>query len=161
MLHHFNPAIAQAAYNIDIINEKFADITRLSNEKQSQAFGSYMTDIDASSADIAKLGLADWVTEMKATNSAFLEVVKSRNAEEDARPETNMKLARVDTDGAYFAIADRINAFITIDGDALYASLITKINGRIDQYTTAIAMRKGHVKIDATATSAAKATATD
>ena len=103
---------------------------------------------------IATLKLADWITEMKATNTAFLGVVKSRNAEDDARPNTNMKLARVDTDDTYNAIAGRINAFITIDGDAAYASLVTKINGRIDQYTTAIAMRRGHVKSDGTVTNA-------
>ena len=49
MLHHFNPAMAQAAYNIDIINEEFSDITRLSDEKQSQAFESYLAAIDAGS----------------------------------------------------------------------------------------------------------------
>ena len=156
MLHHFNPAMAQTAYNIDIINEKFNNITRLSDEKQSQAFESYMAAIDAAGTDIATLGLADWVTEMNATNAAFLEVVKSRNAEGDAKPDTSMKLARVETEDAYGAIVDRINAFITIDGDAAYASLVSKINGRIDQYSIAIAQRRGHAKKDDTANTETK-----
>ena len=151
LLNHFNPAMAQAAYKVNLINENFSDITRLSDDKQTQAFDSYMTAIDSASADIAMLGLMDWVTEMKATQLAFLEVVKSRNTEKDDKPSISMKQARLDTETAYDALVDRINAYITIEGDALYAPLVTKINGRIDQYTTAVAMRKGHTKNDDTA----------
>lgn len=156
MLHHFNPAVEQAAYNTHLINEKFSGITRLSDEKQTQAFESYMSAIEAAAADIATLGLTDWVQEMKNTNAAFLAVVKSRNAEDDVRPVINMKLARVETDDTYNLLVDRINAFITIDGDTLYAQLVTKINGRIDQYTTAVAMRKGHSKKEEAATETKK-----
>lgn len=143
MLHHFNPPMAQAAYNVNLINENFSNITRLSDDKQTQAFDSYIAAIDAASADISLLALMDWVTEMKATHAAFLEVVKSRNIEKDDKPNVNMKQARVDTEVAYGALVDRINAFITIEGDALFAPLVTKINGRIDQYINAIAQRKG------------------
>ena len=146
MLHHFNPAVAQAAYNVNLINENFSNITRLSDDKQTQAFDSYIAAIDAASADISLLGLTDWVTEMKATHAAFLEVVKSRNAEKDDKPDINMKQARVDTELAYNALVDRINAFITIEGDAVFAPLVTKINGRIDQYSNAVAQRKGWAK---------------
>jgi hypothetical protein len=148
LLDHFNPTIAQAAYNIDVINENFSDITRLSDNKQSQAFESYITALEAASADITTLELTDWITEMKTVNTAFLDLVKSKNAEDDTKPGTNMKAARVETDTAYNAIANRINAFITINGDAAYASLVTKINGRIDQYNTAIAQRRGHAQKD-------------
>jgi hypothetical protein len=143
MLHHFNPAVAQAAYNVNLINENFSNITRLSDDKQTQAFDRYIAAIDAASANIAMLALMDWVTEMKVTHAAFLEVVKSRNTEKDDKPNINMKQARVDTEVAYDALVDRINAFITIEGDALFAPLVTKINGRIDQYTAVIAQRKG------------------
>jgi hypothetical protein len=143
LLDHFNPAMAQAAYKVNLINENFSGITRLSNDKQTQAFDSYIAAIDDASADITALALMDWVTEMKATHAAFLEVVKNRNTENDDKPNISMKEARMETDVAYNALVDRINAFITIEGDALFAPLVTKINGRIDQYTTAIAQRKG------------------
>ena len=156
MMHHFNPAVAQAAYNINLINEKFSDITRLSNEKQTQAEESYITALKAAMADITTLGLADWLTEIEATESAFVELVKSRNNEDDLKPAINMKAARVETDDTYNAIVDRINAFITIEGDANYAAFVTKINNRIDHYSTAIAQRKGHVKKDDSADAEAK-----
>jgi hypothetical protein len=146
MLHHFNPAMAQAAYNIDVINEKFSELIYLPNEQQTTAEESYITALKAAMADITMLGLTDWLTEIETTENAFVALVKSRNNEDDVKPAFNMKTARIETDDAYNAIVDRINAFITIDGDAKYATLVTKINNRIDQYTTAIAQRKGHAK---------------
>jgi len=156
MLHHFNPAVVQAAYNIDLINEKFSDVTRLSNEKQTTAEESYITALKAAATDIATLGLTDWLTEIEATESAFVALVKNRNNEDDLKPAMNMKAARAETDDSYNAIVDRINAFITIDGDAKYATFVTKLNNRIDQYNTAIAQRRGHSKNDDSANTEAK-----
>jgi hypothetical protein len=148
MLHHFNPALEQAAANVDLINKNFSDITYLSNEKQTAASESYLAALQAAQADITTLGLADWVTEMKAKQANFELVVKSRNTEDDARPAFNMKAARIATDQSYKAIVDRINALITIDGDAKYAPFVTSLNNRIDQYNTSIAQRKGRNKPD-------------
>jgi hypothetical protein len=146
MLHHFNPALAQAAYKINLINEKFSDVTYLTNEKQTSAEESYIAALKGAMADITTLGLTDWLTEIEATETAFLELVKSRNNEDDVKPVINMKAARVETDDSYNAIVDRINAFITIEGDANYVAFVTKLNNRIDQYSTAVAQRKGHAK---------------
>lgn len=148
LLHHFNPAVAQAAYNINLINEKFSDVTYLTNEKQTPAEESYIVALKGAMADIATLNLTDWLTEIEATESAFVQLVKSRNNEDDLKPAINMKAARVETDAAYNAIVDRINAFITIESDAKYAGFVTKLNNRIDQYSTAIAQRKGRAKKD-------------
>jgi len=156
MLHHFNPAVAQAAYNIDVINDKFSGITYLTNEKQTPAEESYITALKASMADITTLGLTDWLTEIEATENAFVALVKNRNNEDDLKPAINMKAARVNTDDTYFAIVDRINAFITIDGDAKYATFVSKLNNRIDQYNTSIAQRNGRAKKDDTSATEAK-----
>jgi len=156
MLHHFNPDVAQAAYNINVINEKFSGITYLTNEKQTAAEESYIAALKAAMADITTLGLTDWLTEIETTESAFVELVKNRNNEDDLKPAVNMKAARVETDAAYNAIVDRINAFITIEGDAKYATFVTKLNNRIDQYSTAIAQRKGWAKKEVAATAEVK-----
>ena len=150
LLHHFNPAVAQAAYNINLINEKFSDVTYLTNEKQTSAEESYIAALKGAMADITTLNLTDWLTEIETTESAFVELVKSRNNEDDLKPAINMKAARVETDAAYNAIVDRINAFITIEGNAKNAGFVTKLNNRINQYSTAIAQRKGRAKKEST-----------
>jgi len=147
-LNHFNPAVSEAAYRINIINESFSGITRLSLEKQSSAAISYFDALDAASTDISTLLMTDWVTEMKAKESAFLVVKNQRIDEQDGKSTLNMKEVRHNVDGATTAIMDRLNAFITIDGDADYAAIVTKINNRIDIFSLAVAQRKGRKKKD-------------
>lgn len=146
MLHHYDPAIRQPAENINIINQKFSDICYLSNEKQSAACTSFLGALKAALADINTLGLSAWVTEIEKTQANFDEVVRSRNDEDDARPAYNMKAARVATDESYKTLVDRINAMITIDGDAKFATFVTKLNNRIDQYHASIARRRGQMQ---------------
>jgi hypothetical protein len=148
MLNHFNPNVEQAAYNINIINQSFAEITYLSNEKQTAAVDSFLAALRAKNADIETLGLKDWVTEIETTQNVFVTVVKSRNEEDDAKPMYNMKAARNETDVTYRALVDRINAFITIEGNAKYANFVTKLNGRIDQFERAMAQRSGRAKAE-------------
>lgn len=141
MLNHFNPAVEQAAYNIHIINQSFSEIVYLPYEKQTAAVESFLTALKAKNADIETLGLKDWVAEIGTSQDVFLTVVKSRNDESDSKPVYNMKAARNETDLAYRALVERINAFITIEGNAKYANFVTKINGRIDQFENAMAKR--------------------
>lgn len=143
MLHHFNPMISDAAYTVDVINESFSDITRLSDDKQSAATVSYLDAIKASFANVSTLGLTDWVTEIEAKENDFLALQKSSLSEEDAKTTLTMKQARRNTDVQYYSIVDRINAFITIEGDARFAPFVTRLNNRIDSFNLAIAQRKG------------------
>jgi uncharacterized FlgJ-related protein len=126
-----------------VINEKFSNVTYLTNEKQTPAEESYIAALKAAMADITTLGLMDWLIEIEATENSFVQMVKNRNNEDDLKPAINMKAARAETDNTSDAIIDRINAFITIEGDTRYATFVTKLNNRIDQYNTAIAQRRG------------------
>lgn len=149
MLHHYNPTIAEAAYRVNLVNEKFSDITRLSNEKQTAATVSYLDALQTVSADIETMFQTGWVTEIDDTNKAFVALQNSRLGEKDVDTSPNMKESRHDLDAAYNAIIHRINAFITIDGDAQYAAFVTKINNRIDIFALALAQRAGRSKKDA------------
>ncbi len=155
-LHHFNPAVSDAAYRVDIINSNFSDITRLSDEKQSSAAISFTDALDAASPDITTLLMTDWVTEIKAKEAAYLVVKNQRLVESDGKTTLTMKDVRISIDEAYNTLINRVNAFITIDGDADYAALVAKINNRIGIFTLAVAQRKGRKKKDDVAGADAK-----
>lgn len=147
MEHHFQSSIAKAAYNINLINQRFRDITTLSYEKQTQAEESLLLALKEASEDVKKLGVTEWVTEIEKAHNAFLQLVVKRNVETDSRPDINMRTARLSTDETYNALVTRINAFITIDGQSgPYTQLVTQINGRIDQYMTIVAKHKSRNK---------------
>jgi len=145
-LHHFNQAVSDAAYRIDIINESFTGIVRLPYEKETVAVVKWLDAQKASMSDITTLGHPDWLTEIEAKNNAFADLKKSRFAEKDEKTNLQMKLVRIDVDDAYKAIIDRINAYITLDGDAQFATFVTKLNNRIDSFNNTLAQRQGRSK---------------
>ena len=145
-LNHFEGRIADAAYRIDIINESFRDLPTRNREKQTQGEEAYLKALNNAAADVATLGLTSWINQIQVAHDSYVAVVADRNTETDAKPDISMRDSRLDTDAAYTAIVDRINAFITIDGDAGYATFVAKVNGRIDQFKTLIAQRRGRDK---------------
>ena len=148
MLDHFDLVVSASAYRIKVINDSFRNITRLSDSKQSSAEVSYVDALKANMADITILLLTAWVSEIESKEKAFLDLKKSRFNEKDEKTTLNMKEVRVEVDAAYNSIVNRINAFITIEGDAQYATLVTKINNRIQSFNTGIAIRKGQSQND-------------
>lgn len=146
MQHHFDPATAEAAYRVQLINDNFSDITRLADKKQTMAEEKYITTLKAVAPDVQLLGLTQWVQEIERTHLVYIETDKKRNDEADNQPEGNMKSARLETDKAYMDIIETVNAYITLEGEASYASFVTKVNNRIDDFATAIARRRGKNK---------------
>lgn len=143
MTHHFNPSISAAAQRIKVIIDSFSGITRLPYENQTAATIKFVDELKAAKNDIVLMGLTDWLTEIEARNTAFDTLVKSRFMETDDRTTLRMKHVRIDADNGYIAITDRINAFITLNGDAGFAPFVKKLNNRIDTFTNAVALRKG------------------
>ena len=57
-----------------------------------------------------------------------------------------MKQVRVEVDGAYRTVVDKINALIIVNGEAPYVDFVNKLNLRIDEYTNNLAIYKGRTK---------------
>jgi hypothetical protein len=158
MLHHFDPAIAHAAYNVKVVLDSFAGITRLAYEKQTAATIKLLDNLKGTLAgDIATLGLTAWVTEIEAKNTAFDKLVAGRYDEINDKTRLRMKDVRVKVDAAYKAIVTRINALIIVEGEANYEGFVNKLNLHIDSYNNDIAQRAG---INAKAAAAKKAAQT-
>lgn len=143
MTHHFNPTLSEAAQRIKVIIDSFSGITRLPYENQTAATIKFVDELKAANDDIVLLGLSVWLTEIEARNIAFDTLVKSRFMETDGRTTLRMKQVRSEVDDAYTAITDRINASITLDGEAVLATFVSKLNNRIDTFTNTVAQRKG------------------
>jgi len=92
--------------------------------------------------------LADWFTEIEAQNKGYVNLKKSQFAEKDDQITLKMKEVRVDVDDIYDTITDRINAYVTIEGDAEFGTFITKLNNRIDSFNLLLAQREGRNKKD-------------
>ena len=151
-LNHFDPLVAEAAYGVNVICESFKDLPSRGRNSQTQGEEQLLNELEKVKADVETIGLTGWVNHLKDAHKAYLAVNTNRNAEDDSKPEINMRIARLTTDVAYKALVDRINAYITIDGGAAYTSFVTRLNGRIADYNATIAKRKGRNKKDDTDT---------
>ena len=151
-LSHFDPLVAEAAYRVNVICESFKDLPSRGRNSQTQGEEQLLNELEKVKADVETIGLTGWANHLNDAHKAYLAVNTDRNAEDDSQPEINMRDARLATDVAYKALIDRINAYITIDGGAAYSSFVTRLNGRISDFNTTIAQRKGRKKKDDTDT---------
>ena len=144
MLNHFNPEIAQAAHTVKLILDKFTGITKLADRKQSSATISMLSQLRTQAgAEIEKLGVTEWLTEIETRNNAFIALDTDQYDEKESNTVLPMKEIRALVDDAYNTITERLNALVIVEGEAAYAGIVTKLNLRIDSYNNTLAQRKG------------------
>lgn len=85
---------------------------------------------------ITSFGLTEWVAELKTANEDFNAKYLSRTQEYgDASPET-IKIKREETNSAYYALRDRIDALhlLVETPPSPYATVMNQLNALTDQY---------------------------
>ena len=143
-LNHFNPDVKAAAARLEALFDTYGDVFGKPYDQETAAIIKLTAELEgAYAADVATLGIAGWVAELKTQNQAFDALKKSRYTENTAKPQQNLKLARVETDNAYRAIMKRISALVEINGGEAYAGFIAQLNQRITNYRLILAQRKG------------------
>ncbi|WP_312903023.1 DUF6261 family protein, partial [Chryseobacterium taichungense] len=93
---------------------------------------------------IAFFDLSDWVNELKDANEQFNAKYLSRTQEYgDANPDT-IKSKREETNAAYYALRDRIDALhlLTETPPSPYSTVINQLNALTDQYNVLLVNRK-------------------
>lgn len=121
-------------------------ISRLNYQAETATLNNIIRDwenkpelIDA----ISSFNLSLWVNELKTANEEFNTKYLSRTQEYgDANPET-IKLKREETNVAYYALRDRINALhlLVETPPSPYATVINQLNALTDQYNNLLVNR--------------------
>jgi hypothetical protein len=124
--------------------DHYGNVTKKNYDEETAAINSLITDLNSTySTDVATLGIAGWLTELKANNDAFDALMKSRYTEEATKTQLRMKQVRKEVDKAYDTIVNRINALIIVNGLRPYAAFVNELNERVDKYNLIIAQREG------------------
>jgi len=141
---HFSAETKQAAGRVKLVFDHYGNVTKKNYNEETAAINSLITDLNNDhAADVATLGIADWLTELKANNDAFDALMKSRYSEEASKTQLRMKEVRKEVDKAYTTIVDRINALIIVNGARGYTAFVNELNERVDKYNLIIAQREG------------------
>jgi hypothetical protein len=85
-------------------------------------------------ADVATVGIGQWVAELESRNKAFENLVKERFDETAARTDIVLKEARAKLDEAYKTIAERVNALAVVEGAEDYEAFIRTLDAVIAKY---------------------------
>ena len=147
MLNHFNEQVQEASKRLKILLDTYGNIARKPMNEATSAIYNLLQELNgAYAADVALVGLTEWVTELQGCNNAFDQLMKSRYQETAMRTDLVLKDCRQDVDNVYHDIVERINASVVIEGDTAYAEFIRNLNVVIDKYTAILASRRGKAK---------------
>jgi hypothetical protein len=146
-LKHFNAAVREAARRLKILRDTTGDIAKKAYNKESGDIAKLLADLNGPyAADVKTAKIDDWVTELDANQKEFLKTQNHRYDELGEKTRLRMKQVRVEVDGAYRTVVEKINALIIVNGEAPYVDFVNKLNQRIDEYTNNLAIYKGRTK---------------
>lgn len=146
-LNHFNADMREAANRLQILLDRYGNVSVKTFEAETGAINSLIADLNTSyTADVTKLQLAPWVSELAQRNKAFDDLKNSRYSAEATKTMLRMKDERQKVDAAYRALVERLNALIIVEGEAAYADFVNELNKRIEGFNNTIAIRKGKLK---------------
>lgn len=113
-------------YNIDVRGQL---------DKETGLLINLINDLENKyAAEVEKLGLGMFLTQLKESNFSVRNFTGSRNKELLEKPAYKLAEARKITDAAYQEVVKLINAHAALEGDALYKNLITLQNQEIVHY---------------------------
>jgi hypothetical protein len=143
-LRHFSNEVREAAKRLKIVFDTYGNIAIKSLSEQTSATYNILQDLESGkyASDVAKVGLGEWVAELKARNIALAELMRERVDEGSMKVDIVLKKARTQLDEAYYSIVERVNAFVVIEGSASYESFIKKMNINISKFSLLMPVRK-------------------
>lgn len=146
---HFNPAVAEAARRITILLDSAGNIADKGYNEETAAIKALVNDLENQhAADVATLGIADWVSELKNRNAAFETLLDERYTEEADKNPLKMKEARKQIDAAYRDLTNLLDALVLVNGPEAYEGFIKELNKRVEKYNNTVEQRKGRSKKD-------------
>ena len=147
LLNHHNPEIVDIAKEIKIMLDSFGKVNQKSYKEQTSAIYNILQKFRGEyAADVETIRIPELVDELERTNKAVDALITERDIEAAAKNHDNMKAVRAETDKAYYAIAERINALVVVEGEENYADFITRLNLIIDRYKLLITKSHHHAK---------------
>lgn len=163
-LEHFDPEKAEIAYQVHIILNKYGNPCRLPYLQESAVIKNVIQDLEVfdnkSEEDdrpviesindlvnrLEKIGLREWLEELKRRNADFTALYTQRNEENASIINGATKLARNETDNAYYDVARRVNSLADLNGEADYLTVINNINQLLDKELAVVAAHRTTTK---------------
>lgn len=143
-LRHFSEEVRSAAARLKIVFDTYGDVARKPLNEQTSAVYNILQELKGKYApDTVSVGIGSWVSELEVRNNAFADLMRERFDETASRSDIVLKEARAEVDAAYFAIRERINALVVVEGVSAYENFIRTLNAVIAKYALLTKSRGG------------------
>jgi hypothetical protein len=141
---HFRPVVKQAATRLMVVFDHFGNLAVKTYDDETNALNNLIDELNTSgAADVATVGISEWITELKANNDAFVALMHARYDEQTTKTSLKLRDARTAIDLAYRKIIHRIEALITVNGEEDYTGFVNDLNERIVRSNQQIVLRQG------------------
>ena len=140
-----NAEKSAAAKRVQFVRDKYSLSASDEYMKATTAVSQFVQELEANcSADLALLGLDDWMDDLKTKNQAFLVKMNERTAEQSGMQKGIVREKRLLAEGAYRDVVKLINAMAICEVPAGldFTSPINRLNAEIEHYRQ-ILSRKG------------------
>jgi hypothetical protein len=108
--YHPDSAKVQAAENIRMVINHYGDLRSKSYNEETASIHNLLENVNSRyAADVALLGIEEWIDELSVANRAFHDLMSQR-FDTVAQEITNLREVRKEVNRVYGAIVDRINA---------------------------------------------------
>jgi hypothetical protein len=136
-LHHFDPAIVEAAQPHYNRYNTFGNITRKTYEEKVAVVDILIGDFrsDKYAAKVSLIGLSPWLTELSTAASNVEQLLARRYTEYSQKPQESLRSIRHKMDILYHRIADRISAAATLENiPGTYDEFIAQLNSWVTYF---------------------------
>jgi hypothetical protein len=149
---YFDPAVAAAAKRLMLVLGSFnrSPLTRLSYDAETATVNALLQELNNYAADIASLGVQNWIDDLTRKNNEFEALAKQYHDEKTEKPEYNMRDVRNGIEPALHILFGYIEVLDVVEGEGKYTACVQSLNTIIKHFNDVYAQHKS-----ATATAAA------
>ena len=141
-----NAEKAAAARRVQFVRDKYSLDAGDEYMKETTAIAQMVQEMEAScTADLALLGLDEWLADLKAKNEAFLAKMNERTEEQSGMQKGIVRDTRLQVEAAYRDVVKLINAMAIceIPAGLDFNAPIDRLNAEIEHYKQIIARKGG------------------
>jgi len=143
-LDDFSPQKKQAATRLGMVINKNFNLAIMPFDEEALAMNNLLMDFNNYQNEIAILGLADWINELRIKNNYYNSLKRDFLIETSSKTLSRIKGMRLLIDAAYMKVIHRINIMIFVNGKYPFSYFINKLNLLIESHRELITQRQEH-----------------
>ena len=147
MSMHFDSEVVEAARRLKVVFNSYGNLAKKPLNEETSGIYNLVQELRKNySEDLQDTKLNDWIDRLEGENYAVDSILMQRDKQTASKTKLKMKDVRTNTDKAYLAILERLNAMIVMEGEAEYEDFVAQYNVLTDRFNHAIAQRRGRAK---------------